>query len=77
MEQRGPTLWQTREHLNASRITPPTTAIPRLVSDPLPAGKFVWILHPCHGDIVVAQGKTGVGWKSKSKLGTHCIPGQQ
>jgi hypothetical protein len=53
-EQRGPILRQTRKHLNASWITPPTTATPRLVSDPLPAGKFVWILHPCHGDIVVA-----------------------
>lgn len=50
---------------------------PRLTSDPVPANKFVWILHPRHLNIVVAQGKSGVAWKSKSKLAADCEVGEQ
>ena len=53
-EQRRPVLRKTRDNANASRITPPSTIAPRLVSDPLSAEKYLWILHPSHGHAVVA-----------------------
>lgn len=50
---------------------------PRLTCDPVPANKFVLILHPSYENIVVAQGKSGVAWKSKSKLAAECVVGEQ
>lgn len=58
-------------------MTPPAILTPRLTLNPLPASKTVWVLHPNHENIVVAQGKSGVGWKSKSKLGALCKQGEQ
>lgn len=34
-------------------------------------------MHPLHGNVCVAQGKSGTGWKSKSKLGGLCKEGEQ
>lgn len=58
-------------------MTPPAILTRRLTHDPLPANKTVWILHPSLNNVVVAQGKSGVGWKSKSKLGALCKLGEQ
>ena len=44
----------------------------------VPAKKAVWIVHPDHGEIVVAAGKTGPGPKSKAmKDGPPCPHGAQ
>ncbi|KAG0596808.1 hypothetical protein M758_UG286100 [Ceratodon purpureus] len=44
----------------------------------VPAKKSVWIVHPDHGEIVVAAGKTGPGPKSKvMKDGPPCPHGAQ
>ena len=52
--------------------------LPRITSGALAANKPCFILHPDHGDTVVAEGKTGGSWKSPSqKLGALCLEGQQ
>lgn len=76
-EHIGPNLRKKKNHVNASLMTPPAVITPRLTNDPVPANKYVWILHPYHENIVVAQGKSGVAWKSKSKLATDCVIGEQ
>lgn len=44
----------------------------------VPAKKAVWILHPDHGEMVVAAGRTGPGPKSKvMKDGPQCPHGAQ
>lgn len=50
---------------------------PRRSNEPVPANKFVWLLHPCYENSVVAQGKSGVSWKSKSKLAANLTIGEQ
>lgn len=76
-DQSGPNLRRKRENLNANLMTPPSMITPRLTNDPIPANKFCWILHPCHENLVVAQGKSGVAWKSKSKLAADCVISEQ
>lgn len=68
----GPTLRKKRDHATAARMTPPSILTPRLIDDPLPASKNVWILHHRHLNTVIALGKTGVGWKFESKLWRLC-----
>lgn len=58
---------------------PPEPIVPRDEGcDPVSVGKLVWILHEQFPLIVVAQGKAGVGWRTKSnKLGVQCSEGHQ
>lgn len=69
-ESCGPQLRKKQDVTPAARMIPPEILTPPFTNDPLPASKTVWILHPNHNNIVVEQGKSGVGWKSKSKLGS-------
>lgn len=73
----GPLLRRKKDGGSFLNIIPPSIITSRLTNDRLPAGKHVWIMSPQRGNTVVGQGKSGVGWKSKSKLGTLCSPGQQ
>ncbi|KAG0574307.1 hypothetical protein KC19_VG252800 [Ceratodon purpureus] len=46
--------------------------------DPISVGKLVWVLHDRFPLVVVAQGKAGVAWRTKSnKLGAQCSEGHQ
>ncbi|KAG0578404.1 hypothetical protein KC19_4G020200 [Ceratodon purpureus] len=58
---------------------PPEPILPRDEGcDPISVGKPVWILHEQFPLIVVAQGKAGVAWRTKSnKLGAQCSEGHQ
>lgn len=73
----GPTLRKKRQITGASSIVPPAFITPRLTTDPLAANKPIWILHPQYGERAVAQGKSGISWKSKTKMGTMCATGEQ
>jgi hypothetical protein len=76
-ESSGPVLRNKREIPSTLRIIPPSVIVPRVVNNPLPASKLIWILYPRHGNTAIAQGKSGVGWKLKSKLGGMCGLGMQ
>ena len=57
---------------------PPEFQPARESSALVPAKKAVWIVHPDHGEVVVAAGRTGPGPKSKAvKDGPQCPPGVQ
>ena len=58
---------------------PPEPIVPREERcDPISVGKLVWILHDQFPLIVVAQGKAGIAWRTKSnKLGAQCTEGHQ
>ncbi|KAG0601201.1 hypothetical protein M758_11G092100 [Ceratodon purpureus] len=58
---------------------PPEPIVPRDEGcDPISIGKLVWILHEQFPLVVVAQGKAGVAWRTKSnKLGAQCSEGHQ
>lgn len=68
---------KSRENQFATRTTPPAMITPRLTNEPVPANKFVWVLHPDYENAVVAQGRSGVAWKSKSKLAAGLCIGEQ
>ncbi|KAG0595232.1 hypothetical protein M758_UG151600 [Ceratodon purpureus] len=52
--------------------------LPRCTSDAIAANHLCFILHPDHGDTVVAEGKTGGSWKLPSqRVGNLCLEGQQ
>ena len=52
--------------------------LPRITSSPIAANSLCYILHPDHGDIIVAEGRAGGSWKSPSqKLGSLCAEGEQ
>ncbi|KAG0595406.1 hypothetical protein M758_UG163800 [Ceratodon purpureus] len=45
---------------------------------PVPSKKLVWIIHPEHGEVIVASGRTGPGPRSKVvKDGPPCLIGAQ
>lgn len=73
----GPMLRKKRHILGATNIVPPAFITPRLTADAVAANKPIWILHPEHGDTAVAQGKSGISWKSKTKMGAMCANGEQ
>lgn len=58
---------------------PPEPIVPREEHcDPISVGKLVWILHEQYLLVVVAQGKAGIAWRTKStKLGAQCSEGHQ
>ena len=52
--------------------------LPRLLNDAIAVNSLCYILHPDHGETIVAEGKTGGSWKSPStKFGKLCLEGQQ
>lgn len=54
------------------------TLTPRMTSHPIAANHPCYILHPGHGNCIVAEGRTGGSWKSPSqKLGSLCKEGEQ
>jgi hypothetical protein len=73
----GPNLRKKRIDSNGCSITPPAYVALCAGNDAHAANKLVWILHPDHSEVPVAQGKTSVSWKSKSKLGLLCAEGEQ
>jgi hypothetical protein len=40
---------------------------PRDTTDPVAVGKPCWILHPLHGHVAIAYGKSGPNWKAKGQ----------
>lgn len=73
----APRLRKKKDNPLATRITPPRMITPQVTNKPIPANKFVWVLHPSYENIVVAQGKSGVAWKSKSKAAAELVIGEQ
>ena len=66
-----------RKTTGCSKI-PPEFQPARESSTLIPAKKAVWIIHPDHGEVVVAFGRTGPGPKSKAlKDGPQCPAGVQ
>ena len=54
------------------------TLQPRITSGPIAANALCYILHPDHGNTIVAEGRTGGSWKSPSqKYGSLCSEGEQ
>ena len=55
------------------------TLLPRFSSEgPVAVNKLCFILHPEHGNSIVAEGRTGGSWKSHSgKYGSLCSEGEQ
>ena len=52
--------------------------LPRFPGTAIAVNSLVFILHPDHGDTIVAEGKAGGSWKSPgSKFGKLCLEGQQ
>ena len=52
--------------------------LPRIMSTPLAAKCFCYVLHPDKRDTIVAEGRTGGSWKSHSaKFGSLCSEGEQ
>ncbi|KAG0573342.1 hypothetical protein KC19_VG169900 [Ceratodon purpureus] len=52
--------------------------LPRTPSGPIAANTYCYVLHPDHGDKIVAEGRTGGSWKSPSqKYGNLCKEGEQ
>ena len=56
----------------------PLTLQPRDSNDSVAANTLCFILHPGHGNNIVAEGRTGGSWKSPSgKFGLLCQEGEQ
>ena len=52
--------------------------LPRLSDRAVAANAQCFVLHPDHGDMIVAEGRTGGSWKSpKQKFGSLCAEGEQ
>lgn len=52
--------------------------LPRLTRDPIACNKPCYVVHPDFPDKVVAEGKTGGSWKSKTQRFSHlCSQGEQ
>lgn len=52
--------------------------LPRITSNAIAVNSLCFILHPDHGDTVVAEGRAGASWKAPSgKFGNMCREGQQ